>query len=63
MMNEENLFKQICERCENHAKNMSCEDMNTCPAYNLYLVAKRKNKVIYKRDDWQTPPTPRAEMI
>lgn len=62
-MNEETLFKQICERCENHAKNMVCEDMNTCPAYNLYLVAKRKNKVIYKRDDWQTPPTPKAEMI
>ena len=42
---------------------MVCEDMNTCPAYKLYIVAKRKNKVIYKRDDWQTPPTPKAEMI
>lgn len=62
MMNEENLFKQICERCENHAKNMVCEDMNTCPAYNLYLVAKKKNKVVYKKDGWQTPPTPKAEM-
>lgn len=62
-MNEENLFKQICERCENHAENMTCEDMNTCPAYNLYLIAKSKRKVIYKRDVWQTPPTPKVEMI
>ena len=62
-MDEEQLFCQICERCENHAKNMNCEDMDTCPAYKLFLIAKRKNKVIYKRDDWQTPPTPRAEMI
>lgn len=62
-MNEEQLFKQICERCENHAKNMSCEDMNTCPAYMLYLVAKSKRKVVYKRDSWQTPPIPKAEML
>lgn len=44
-MNEEKLFNQICERCENHAKNMVCEDMNTCPAYNLYLIAKSKRTV------------------
>lgn len=45
-MNEEKLFNQICERCENHAKNMVCEDMNTCPAYNLYLIAKSKRTTI-----------------
>lgn len=62
-MNEEQLFSQICERCENHAKNMNCEDMDTCPAYKLYLLAKKKRKVVYKQSDWGTPPTPRAEMI
>ena len=46
-MNEEQLFSQICERCENHAKNMNCEDVNTCPAYKLYLLAKKKRKVVY----------------
>lgn len=50
-MNEEQLFNQICERCENHAKNMNCEDMETCPAYKLYLVAKKKRKVVYKQSD------------
>jgi hypothetical protein len=63
MMNEEQLFSQICERCENHANNMNCEDMDTCPAYNLYLMAKKKRKVSYKQSDWGTPPTPRPEMI
>lgn len=62
-MNEERLFKHICERCENHATNMNCEDMMTCPAYKLYLIAKDKRKVVYKQDGWQTPPTPRPEMI
>lgn len=62
-MNEENLFKQICERCEKHAKNMSREDMNTCPAYKLYLVSKSKREIIYKSNDWQTPPTPKSEII
>ena len=62
-MNEEILFKQICDRCENHAMNMSCEDMMTCPAYKLYCLAKDKRKVVYKRDVWQEPPTPKAEML
>lgn len=57
------LLKSACERCENYAENMVCEDMNTCAVYNLYLIAKSKTKVVYKRDYWQTPPTPRPEMI
>lgn len=60
---EEKYFKEICERCENHAKNMSCEDMIGCPAYKLYCIARSKRKVVYKSDGWQTPPTPKAEMI
>lgn len=62
-MNAETLFKQICERCENHAKNMSCEDMIGCPAYALYCIAKSKKKVVYRQNEWQEPPTPRPEMI
>lgn len=63
MKKEEKLFKQICEQCENHSYNMSCEDMSTCPAYQLYLIARDKRKVVYKQNEWQTPPTPRPEMI
>lgn len=62
-MNEELLFKQICERCENHAKNMNCEDMDSCPAYKLYLVARSRRKVVFAQNDWQIPPVPKAEMI
>jgi hypothetical protein len=58
MKEEEKLFRQICERCENHATNMYCEDMSTCPAYQLYLIARDKRKVVYKQNDWQTPPEP-----
>lgn len=60
---EEKYFNEICERCENHAKNMSCEDMMECPAYKLYCIAKSKKKVVYRQDEWQTPPPPRSEMI
>lgn len=62
-MPPEKLFKQICLRCENHAKNFVCEDMMTCPAHELYIIASDKIKTIYKKDDWATPPTPRQEMI
>ena len=62
-LNEEQLFNQICEKCENHAKDMNCEDMETCPAYKLYLVSKKKRKASYKQSDWGIPPTPRPEMI
>ena len=60
---EEKYFNEICERCENHAKNMSCEDMMECPAYKLYCIAKSKKKVVYRQGEWQTPPPPMPEMI
>lgn len=60
---QEKLFREICDRCENHAKNMSCEDMITCPAYKLYCIANSKKKVVYKKDVWKEPALPRAEMI
>lgn len=60
---EEKYFNEICERCENHAKNMSCEDMMVCPAYKLYCIAKSKKKVVYRQDEWQTPPPPSSEII
>lgn len=63
MEKTEKLFKDACLRCESHAKNMSCEDMNNCPVYGLYLIAKGKKKTVYKQDVWSEPPTPRPEMI
>lgn len=62
-MDAEKQFEEICLRCENHAVNLNCEDMEDCPAYKLYLIAKSKRKVIYKKDVWSTPPPPRSEMI
>lgn len=60
----EKYMREICNRCENHAKNFSCEDLQTCPAYKLYCLAERKEKtVVVNRGNWDTPPTPRPEMI
>lgn len=56
-------MQEICDRCENHAKNFSCEDLQTCPAWKLYCIAIGKEKVIIKRDVWSVPPPPPAEMI
>lgn len=59
----EKYMREICDRCENHAKNFSCEDLQTCSAYKLYCLAERKEKVVVNRDGWDIPPTPRPEMI
>lgn len=59
----ERYFQEICNRCENHAKDCACEDLQTCPAYKLYCLAREKKKVIIKHEEWQIPPTPRPEMI
>lgn len=57
---EDKYFKEICERCENHANNFNCEDMLTCPAYKLYVIAKGKTKTVYKkRGSWEEDTTPR----
>lgn len=37
------LLNEICERCENYAVDTNCEDINVCPAYKLYNLAKTKN--------------------
>lgn len=60
----EYLFKEACLRCENHAKNMECEDKMSCPVYGLYVEAKKKTKVkIVDKKEWETPPTPINEII
>ena len=56
-------MQDICDRCENHAKNMSCEDLQTCPAWKLYCIACSKEKIVIKKDLWTVPPPPSAEMI
>ena len=60
---EKKYFNQICERCENHSSADKCECMMSCPAFKLYCLAKKKKEVVYKKDDWSEPPTPRPEMI
>lgn len=62
---EEHYFKKICERCENHAVNMSCEDKMMCPAYGLYCLATsdKKRKVNIKYEDWKEPPQPPTGII
>jgi predicted metal-binding transcription factor (methanogenesis marker protein 9) len=60
MTKEEKLFNEICERCENHATNFTCEDMKTCPAFRLFEIAKGKTKTVYKKkSSWEEDTTPR----
>lgn len=56
------LLKKACERCEEGNLD-TCENTLFCPVYALYVEATKKEKVIYKQNEWQTPPTPKAEMI
>lgn len=56
------LLLKACEQCENGNFN-SCEDRLACPVYALYVEASKKNKTVYKRDDWQVPPPPKSDII
>lgn len=56
------LLKQSCERCEEGNLD-TCENALSCPIYALYVEATKKEKVVYKQNEWQEPPTPKAEMI
>lgn len=60
----EYLLENACERCEN-GKFGGCDSYLSCPVYALYCEAKKliKEKIIYKQDNWQTPPAPKSEMI
>ena len=55
------LLKQSCERCEEGNLD-TCENALSCPVYALYVEATKKEKVVYKQNEWQEPPTPKAEM-
>ena len=55
------LLKQSCERCEEGNLN-TCENALSCPVYALYVEATKKENVVYKQNEWQEPPTPKAEM-
>lgn len=56
MTRETKLFNEICERCENFAIGTTCEDIDTCPAYKLYCIAKKKQN---KRESSWEDTTPR----
>ena len=56
------LLESACEMCEN-GKFRCCDSYLSCPVYALYCEAKKKEKIIYKQDGWQTPPTPKSEMV
>jgi hypothetical protein len=58
----EYLLENACERCEN-GKFEGCDSYLNCPVYALYCEANKKEKIVYKQDSWQTPPTPKSEMI
>ena len=57
------LLQECCERCTEWSSTDACEDNATCPVFQLYTLADSKKKIIYKQDVWQTPPSPRQEMI
>ena len=56
MTREEQLFNDICERCESFAIGMDCEDKKQCPAYQLYCIAKKKQTTT--KSSWEDT-TPR----
>lgn len=56
------LLNRACEHCEEFWTKHKCEIEDTCPVYELYKMAKEKKHII-KPDEWQTPPSPRPEMI
>ena len=63
MTKEDRLLAQACERCEEWGKSFVCECRDSCPVYNLYLVARSKREVKYFKDVWSTPPPPPAGCI
>lgn len=63
MTQAKKLLKECCERCTEWSSTDACEDHITCPVFKLYELADSKVKTVYKRDAWETPPTPKPEMI
>jgi len=60
---EKKLLIKDCERCTEWSSTDACEDHATCPVFQLYTLADSKQKIVYKQDVWQAPPSPRQEMI
>lgn len=63
MTQAKKLLQECCERCAEWSYTDACEDQITCPVYQLYKLADGKKKIVYKQNVWQTPPSPRPEMI
>lgn len=56
------LLKEACERCE-EGMFEGCDSRLNCPVYALYCEANKKEKIVYKQNDWQIPPSPKNEII
>ena len=63
MTKEEKLLKEVCERCESYAVNFDCEDMDKCPAYKLYEIAKSKRKTSRKTESSWEDTSPRNSEV
>ena len=59
---EKHYLKKACERCE-EGNFDHCNCYMQCPVYSLYILACKKKQVIINRNEWETPPTPKPEMI
>lgn len=59
----ENLLHKCCERCE-EGKFETCDFYLSCPVYGLYVEAQKRIKTkVVNTDNWQTPPSPKTEML
>lgn len=59
----ENLLHQCCERYE-EGKFETCDCYMSCPVYGLYVEAQKRIKTkVVNTDNWQTPPSPKTEML
>ena len=58
-----NLLHKCCEMCE-EGKFETCDCYMSCHVYGLYVEAQKKIKTkVVNTDNWQTPLSPKAEML
>lgn len=44
--------------------SVSCDCYMSCPVYGLYVEAQNRTKTkVVNTDNWQTPPSPKTEML
>ena len=58
-----NLLHKCCERCE-EGKFETCDCYISCPVYGLYVEAQMRIRTkVINTDNWQTPPSPKTEIL